>query len=179
MAAPTKPGIHNSLQMDSFWLTPSLTAGAPKKSEIESASGLYITCFLTEENSGWTVTFNKGTGPRLICNATTPEVLLPSTAAGTDLIGVVDPQAASAHADKKAFEFLRNGFTGYMVRRQNVKNDTADTTTVGEFVDYAPVDISKAVIDKTATSAEGVYVFKAGVAVTGDVVTNVAVAASA
>jgi hypothetical protein len=35
------------------------------------------------------------------------------------------------------------------------------------------------VIDKTATSAEGVYVFKAGVAVTGDVVTNVAVAASA
>lgn len=177
MATPVKPGIHNSLQMDSFWLVPTLSA-APKKTEIESVSGLYVTCFLTEDGAGgWTVQFNKGTAPRLICNATTPEVLLPSTTTGTDLIGVVDPQAASAAADKKAFEFLRNGFTGYMVRRQNVKNDTADTVTVGEFVDYAPVDISPAVIDKTAATAEGVYVFKAGVAVTGDVVTNVAVVA--
>lgn len=178
MAVPTKPGIHNSLQMDSFWLVPTVSA-APTKPEIESASGLYITCFLTEENSGWAVSFNKGTAPRLICNATTPEVLLPSTTTGTDLIGVVDPQAAEAHADKKAFEFLRDGFTGYMVRRHNVLNNAADTTTAGEFVDYAPVDISPAVIDKTATGPEGVYVFKAGVAVTGDVVTNVAVVAGA
>lgn len=179
MAAPIKPGVHNSLQMDSFWLVPAVTAGAPKKSEIESVSGLYITCFLTEENAGWTVQFNKGTSPRLLCSGSTNEVLLPSSATGTDLIGVVDPQAASAHADKEAFEFLRDGFTGVLVRRQNVVNHTDDIATVGEFVDYAPVDISPAITDKSATTAEGVYVFKAGVAVTGDPVYNVAVAASA
>lgn len=175
MAAPIKPGIKYALKMDSFWLTPSMTG--PKKTEIESASGLYITCFLTEENAGWTIQFNKGTGPRLLCSSTTPEVLLPSTATGTDLVGVVDPQAAAVHNDKKAFEFLRNGFTGWMARRQNKANDTSDLVTVGEFIDYAPVNITPAVIDKTATTAEGVYVFRAGVAVTGDPVTNVAVVA--
>lgn len=176
MAAPIKPGIKNALKMDSFWLVPSLTG--PKKSEIEAVGSFYITCFLTEENSGWTVQFNKGTGPRLLCAATTPEVLLPSTATGTDLIGVVDPQAAAGANDKKAFEFLRNGFTGWMVRRQGKLNDVADTVTVTtEFVDYVPVSITPAVIDKTAQTAEGVYVFKAGVAVTGDPVINVAVVA--
>lgn len=179
MATPIKPGIHNSLQRDSFWLVPSLTAGGPKKGEIESVSGIYITCFLVDDQVGWTVQFNKGAGPRLLCSGSTPEVLLPSTTTGTDIVGVVDPQAASSHDDKAAFEFLRDGFTGYMVRRQNVLNDSADTVTVGEFVDYAPVDITPAITDKTATGPEGAYVFKAGVAVTGDAVYNVAVAADA
>lgn len=174
MATPIKPGIKNALKMDSFWLVPSLTG--PKKSEIESASGIYITCFLTEENVGWTVQFNKGQAPRLLCNSSQPEVLLPSTATGTDIIGVFDPQAAVGHNDKKAFEFLRNGYTGYMVRRQNKANDAADTVTVGEFVDLAPVSITNAVTDQSAQSAEGVYVFKAGVAIAGDPVYNVAVA---
>ncbi len=176
MAAPIKPGVHNALKRDSYWLVPALS-NPPKKTEIESVSGIYITCFLTEENSGWTVQFNKGAAPRLLCSDTTPEVLLPSTTTGTDLVGVVDPQAATGADDKKAFEFLENGFTGYMVRRQNVLNDTADTVTVGEFVGYRPVTISEAVIDKSAPGAEGVYVFRAGVAVTGDGEENVAVVA--
>lgn len=177
MAAPIKPGLMSALKMTSYWLVPSLTQATPKKTEIEAVGGLYVTCFLTEENDGWQIQFNKGTGPRLLCNGTTPEVLLPSTATGTDLIGAVDPQAASGHNNKKAFEFLRNGFTGFMVRRQNVLNDIADTATVGEFVDSAPVKIAPAIIVPTAQTAEGVYVFKAGVAVTGDPVTNVAVIA--
>lgn len=176
MAAPVKPGIKSALKMTSFWLVPTLTQSAPTKLQIESASGLYITCFLTEENTGWTVTFNKGAAPRLLCNSTQPEVLLPSTAQGTDLVGIVDPQAASGHNDKKAFEFLRNGYTGYMVRRQNKANDTADTVTVGEFVDNVAVSIPPAVIDQSAQTAEGVYVFRAGVAVTGDPYINLAVA---
>lgn len=179
MAAPTKPGIHSALKQTSFWLVPALS-NPPTKPEIESASGIYITCFLTEEGAtGWTVTFNKGQAPRLICNSTQPEVLLPTTTQGADIVGVVDPQAASGHADKEAFEFLRAGFSGHMVRRQNVLNDTADTVTAGEFVDARPVDISKAVIDQSAQTAEGVYVFKAGVAVTGDGFDNIAVIAGA
>lgn len=176
MAAPIKPGVHNALKMDSYWLVPALS-NPPKKTEIESASGIYITCFLTEENNGWTVQFNKGTAPRLLCNATTPEVLLPSTTTGTDLVGVVDPQAPTGEDDKVAFEFLEDGFSGYMVRRQNKLNDAADTVATGEFVGFRPVDITPAVIDKSATTAEGVYVFRAGVAVTGDGEENVAVVA--
>lgn len=178
MADPIKPGIHSSLKRDGFWLVPALS-NPPTKTEIESASGLYITCFLVEENVGWTVQFNKGSAPRLLCHDSTPEVLLPSTTTGTDIVGVVDPQAAANHDDKAAFEFLRDGFTGWMVRRQNVINDAADTTTVGEFVDARPVDISEAIIDKTAATPEGVYVFKAGVAVTGDGFDNIAVIAGA
>lgn len=176
MATPVKPGIKSALKMTSFWLVPTLTQLVPTKAQIESVSGLYITCFLTEENTGWQVTFNKGQAPRILCNSTQPEVLLPSTVAGTDLIGIVDPQAASGHNDKKAFEFLRAGYTGYMVRRQNKANDLADTVTVGEFVDNVAVSIAPAVIDQTAQTAEGVYVFKAGVAVTGDPYINLAVA---
>jgi len=176
MADPIKPGLKNALQKDSFWLVPALSA-IPKKTEIEAVGGIYITCFLTEENGGWEVQFNKGTAPRLLCSKSTPEVLLPSTTTGTDLVGAVDPQADSADDDKKAFEFLREGFTGFMVRRQGVQNDASDLVTVGEFVAYRPVDISAAVIVKTANTAEGVYVFKAGVAVTGDGEENVAVVA--
>lgn len=176
MADPVKPGVHNVLQMTSFWLVPALS-NPPKKTEVESASGLYITCFLTEENTGWTVTFNKGQAPRLLCNRTQAEVLLPSTTQGVDIVGVVDPQAASGADDKKAFEFLRNGFTGHLARRQNKINDTADTTEVGEFLDARPVTITPAVIDQSAQTAEGVYVFKAGVAVTGDGFDNIAVVA--
>ena len=177
MALPIKPGEYSALKMTSFWLVPALTAATPKKTEIEAVGGFYITCFLTEENVGWTVQFNKGTAPRLLCNSSTPEVLLPSTSQGSDIVGVVDPQAASSHNDKKAFEFLRNGFTGYMVRRQNKANDVADTVAVGEFVDGAPVNITPAVTDQSAQTAEGVYIFKAGVAVTGDPFYNRAVIA--
>lgn len=176
MAVPIKPGIKSSLKMTSFWLIPTVTQSAPTKVQIESASGLYITCFLTEENTGWTVSFNKGQAPRLLCNSTQPEVLLPTTNQGADIVGVFDPQAASVHNDKKAFEFLRNGYTGYMVRRQNKANDAADTVTVGEFVDTVAVAITPAVPDQSAQTAEGVYVFRAGVAVTADPVYNVAVA---
>lgn len=175
MAAPVKPAIHSALQKTAYWLVPTLTVAGPKKSEIESQSGIYITCFLVEDNTGWELTYNKGQGPRLLCAATQPEVLLPSTAAGADLVGVFDPQAGAGDPDKKAFEFLRNGFTGYMVRRQNKDNSTADTVTVSEFVDHAPVDIAPASTGQTAQTAEGVYIWTAGVAVTGDPVYNVAV----
>lgn len=173
MGLPIKPGLHSVLQMNSFWLIPSLS-NPPKKTEVEAVGGLYITCFLTEENSGWTVAFNKGTGPRLLCNANTPEVLLPSTVTGTDLVGVVDPQAAAGATDKKAFEFLRNGFTGWMARRHSKLNNASDLVTTGDFLDGAPVSITPAVIDQSAPTAEGVYVFKAGVAVTGDPFVNIA-----
>ncbi len=176
MATPITPGIKSALKMTSFWLVPTLTPLVPTKVQIESVSGLYITCFLTEENVGWTVQFNKGQAPRLLCASTQPEVLLPSTTQGADIVGIFDPQAAVGANDKKAFEFLRNGFTGYMVRRQNKANSAADTATVGEFVDNAPVTISPAITDQSAQTAEGVYIFKSGVAVTGDPVYNVAVA---
>lgn len=176
MATPLKPGLHNALKKDSFWLVPAIAnVTAPTKAEIEA--GFYMTCFLTEENAGWSVTFNKGTAPRLMCSANTPEVLLPSTYQGADIIGAVDPQAATGATDKAGFEFLKDGFRGFLVTRHNKINDLADTVTAGEFVNVGAVDVSEAVIDKSATTSEGVYVYKAGVAVTGDVKFDVAVTA--
>lgn len=177
MAVPVKPGQHSALQKTGFWLVPAIAdTTAPKESEINAGGSLYITCFLDESvGGGWTTTFNKGTGLRSLCMASTPEVLNPSTVAGNDLMGFVDPQAETGADDKKAFEYLKDGFTGYLVRRLNKDNDSSDAVEGGEFVDIAPVDISPAVTDQSSADANAAYVFRAGVAVTGDVTYDVKV----
>lgn len=180
MAAPIQPGQHTALKKVAFWLVPTIAdTAAPTDAEINAVGSIYLTCYVTEDyGSGWATTFNKGAGLRGLCMSVAPEVLNPSTVAGNDIMGLVDPQAAVGDDDKKALEFLRDGFTGFEVRRLGgVDNDTSDAAVLGDFVDIAPVDISEAVTDQSSNDANGVFVFKAGVAVTGAVTNNVAVVA--
>jgi len=181
MAAPIKPRQHSALRKTRFWAVPAIAdPSAPKATEVNAAGGFYFTCFVPEDyGAGWTPSFNKGSGLRLLCMASTPEVLNPTTFAGNDIVVVVDPQAVDTDNDKKAFEFFRDGFSGFLARSLNKENDTDDQVVVGEFVDIAPVDIAPMVTDLSSTDANGVFVAKAGVAVTGSVTTNVAVVAGA
>lgn len=178
MAAPIKPRQHSALKKVRFWAVPAIAdTDAPTATEINATGSFYFTCFLPEDyGAGWTPTFNKGTGLRLLCSDSAPEVLNPTTFAGNDITVVVNPQAAANDNDKKAFEYFRDGFTGFLVRSLNVGNEADDQVTAGEFVDLAPCDISEMVTDVSSTDANGVFVAKAGVAITGRVVTNVAVA---
>ena len=177
MAAPIKPGQHSALKKTRFWAVPAFAnKQAPTDAEINAVGSFYFTCFVPEEyGAGWTPSFNKGQGLRLICSGSAPEVLNPTTFTGNDIVVVVNPQADASDNDKKAFEFFRDGFTGFLARSLNVENDESDQVEAGEFVDIAPVDVSAMVTDVSSTDANGVFVARAGVAVTGDVVTNVEV----
>lgn len=179
MAAPIKPRQHSALKKTRFWAVPAIAdTSAPKITEINAAGGFYFTCYVPEDyGAGWTPTFNKGSGLRLLCSGSTPEVLNPTTFAGNDIVVVVDPQADDTDNDKKAFEFFRDGFTGFLVRSLNKDNDESDAAVVGEFVDIAEVEVAEMVTDLSSTDANGVFVARAGVAVTGDVVINVAAVA--
>lgn len=180
MATPLKPRQHTALKKVRFWAVPTIAdLNEPVITEVNAAGGFYFTCYVPEDyGGGWTPTFNKGTGLRLLCMGNTPEVLNPTSFAGNDITVVVNPQADDTDNDKKAFEFFRDGFTGYLVRSLNVDNDASDAVTTGEFVDIAPVDITEMYTDLSSTDANGVFVAKAGVAITGSVVSNVAVVAS-
>jgi hypothetical protein len=179
MAAPIKPRQHTALKKTRFWAVPAIADDvAPKITEVNASGSFYFTCFVPEDyGGGWTPTFNKGAGLRLLCSGSTPETLNPTTFAGNDIVVVVDPQADASDNDKKAFEFFRDGFTGKLVRSLNVANDLSDAVTLGDFVDVAPVDITPMFTDLSSTDANGVFVARAGVAITGDVTTNVEVVA--
>ena len=177
MAKPITPGQHSVLKKVRFWAVPAIADQEnPTEAEINALGSFYFTCFVPEDYAGgWTPTFNKGTGLRLICSASAPEVLNPTTFAGNDIVVVVNPQAAANDNDKKALEFFRDGFTGYLVRALNVDNDESDQVEAGEFVDVARAEVSEMVTDLSSTDANGVFVARAGVAITGRVVTNVQV----
>lgn len=177
MAAPIKPKKHTSLKKDAWWLVPAIAdTSAPTALEVNAVGGIYATCFLMQDQGGVTKTVNKTQLAALLCEDATSEALTPATYSMSDIVGVFDPQGTAASNDKKLFEFLRDGFTGYAVRRQNVLNDVDDQVVVGEFVDVVPIEIDSAWPDKSAAGPEGFYTFTCGAAVTGPPVANVAVA---
>lgn len=178
MATPLKPKKHTSLKKDAWWLVPAIAdTSAPKITEINAAGGIYATCYLMQDQGGVTKTVNKQQLAALLCEDATSEALTPANFSMADIVGVLDPQAGPTDDDKKLFEFLRNGFTGFAVRRQNKANDVSDAAVTGEYFDIVPVDIDSAWPDKSATGPEGFYNFTCGVAVTGIPVPNVAAVA--
>jgi hypothetical protein len=178
MATPVKPNKHTALKKDAWWLVPAVAdSEAPKVTEINAAGGIYATCFLLQDQGGVTKTVNKTTLAALLCEDSTSEALSPSSFSMSDIVGAFDPQAGPTDADKKLFEFLRDGFDGFAVRRQNVINDASDLAVIDQYVDIVPVSIDSSWPDKSAAGPEGFYTFTSGVAVTGIPVPNVKVVA--
>lgn len=178
MAAPVKPKKTTANGKDTWWLVPAVAnMASPKKTEIDAAGGLNISCFLLAEQEGITSTTEKVTLARLLCETTTTEGIGETTYSMADVQGVFNPQAASGSDDKKFWELVKDGFTGYAVRRQGVKANVEATVTVGEFVDVMPIEMGRAAPGKSATDASGIYTFTAAVAVTGTPKFNVAVVA--
>lgn len=178
MATPTKPNKHTSLKKDSWWLVPAIAdTSAPTVAEVNAASGIYATCFLLQDQGGVQKTVNKTKLAALLCEDGTSEALTAADFSMSDIVGVLDPQAGPTDDDKLLFEFLRDGYSGFAVRRQNVINDVSDAATAGQYVDVIKVDIDAAWPDKSAAGPEGFYQFTCGVAVTAVPVANVAVVA--
>lgn len=178
MVAPIKPTKKTANGKDSWWLVPAVAnLAAPTVAEVNAVTGLNITCFLLAEQEGLSGNTERVTLPRLLCETTTSEGIGETTVTMPDLQIVLDPQAASSHNDKKAYEKIRNGYSGVLIRRQNVTADQASSEAAADqFVDAARVDIATAIPNKSGNDSAGIYTATAAVAVT-DFEFNVAVVA--
>ncbi len=152
---------------------------SPTVAEINSATGLNISCYLWAEFEGVTSSTGKVTLPRLLCEVNQYEANDVTTFTSADLDFAMAPQAAAASDGKKAWDkFKAGGLSGFLVRRQGITADSATPEAVAaQFVDIIPVEVGKAIPGKTSTDSSGVYRATAPVAVTGEPAWNVAVAA--
>lgn len=180
MVAPLKPKKVRAHGNDSWWLVPAIAdLTAPTIAEINAATGLNFSCAVLQDGDSLVRTTNKVTLPAYLCETENFEGLDNSTWSMGDIVGGVDPQAAAASDDKEHFEFLRDGFSGFAVRRQGKKADTDTPDAVaGEFFDIVPVDVSEAVTDRSSAGNDAIYTFRSGVAVTGKPAINVAAVAA-
>lgn len=160
MVAPLTASKKTAIGKDAYWLIPTVASlTAPTALEINSASGLNITGFILGEQDGFTGSTNKVTLPRLLVETTTQQGLDQTVIDLPDFQGVFDPQAAAGSTDKKFWALVKDGFTGFIVRRQNVVSNVSDAVTTGQFVDVAAVSTSVAIPTRSATDASGIYVF--------------------
>lgn len=177
MASPLKPQKVTANGKDSWYLVPAIAnIAAPTAAEINAISGLNISCFLLAEQEGVTGSAEKVRLARLLCETTTTEGLGEQTWSLADLQGVFDPQGASGSDGKKVWELVKDGFDGYLVRRQGVVAKDNAAVVAGQFVDVFEVETGIATPGKSATDASGIYTFMAPVALL-DQEFNVAVAA--
>lgn len=178
MVAPARQRKVLANGKDSWYFVPAIAVpGTPVVTEVNSASGINASCALLASFEGVTGSTGKVTPERFLCETEQYEANDNTTFTMSDIVGGFDPQAAIAHADKKIFEFFRNGFTGYAVRRQGITAATDTGVVSGQFVDVVPVEVAPAIPGKSNTDASGIYTFSAAVAVTGKPEFNVAVAA--
>ena len=171
MVAPIKPKKVRALGKESFWLVPAVAnVTAPTIVEINAATGINLSCTLLATVEGLTASFNKVTLPAYLCETEQFEANDVTSYSMTDLEGGFAPQATAASNDKKAFEFLRSGYTGFMVSRPGIVSDSATPDAVtGQFFNVVPVEITKAVPGKSGTDNSAIFTWKAGVSVTGPV----------
>jgi hypothetical protein len=179
MVAPVKPRKVRAHGKDSWWLVPTVaTPGAPSITEINAVTGINISCTVLAEGDSLTAETGKVTLPAYLCETEQFEGNDTTTFSMGDVVGGFDPQAAAVSNDKKAFEFLRNGYTGFAVRRQGVTADqTAPEATVGQFFDVVPVEIARAIPGRSGNDSSAIYTFSAAVSVTGSPSLNVAAVA--
>lgn len=179
MVAPVKPRKVQMNGRQSFWLVPAVANPlVPKITEINAVTGINLSCSLLKSFAGLKPTFAKVTLDEYLCEVESFEANDNTTWTMPDLAGGFDPQAASASDDKKAFEFLRNAFTGFAVFRNGITADqTASEAVVGQFFNVAPVSITKAADTSDPSTASNIATWMAGVSVTASPSMNVAAVA--
>lgn len=159
MAAPIKPSKNTVIGKTSYWLVPTLTESGPLLAEVNSASGLNVTCFLLAEQSTPGMDTSKVTLPRLLCETTTTESLDEQKVTVPDFRFVWDPQADAGDNDKKAWALLKDGFDGYLVRRDNVVSTTDASLIADDWIDWFQVSSLSPMPTASANDATGLYVF--------------------
>lgn len=159
MAAPIKPGKKTVLGKTAYWLVPTLTTTGPLATEINATGALNVTCYLLGDQAAPSGDTGKVDLPRLLCETSTTETLDVTKVTLPDFRFLWDPQAASSANDKKAWTLVKDGFAGYMVRRQNVISALDATVSAAQFVDWFQVQGSIGIPTESASDASGLYTF--------------------
>lgn len=160
---PTAVAVMGNVKVQFVTAIASLTAPS-LATEINAASSLDVSCYLTADGWSGTSESSKVTPPRRLCSKRVFERNGVVNDSLTNIHYIIDPQAAAATNGKKAFEKLTNGATGYFVVRFGLDAQTVDWTA-GQFVNIWPVVLGVPTITGDAgDEAAEVYVDQ-GVAV--------------
>lgn len=174
MVAPVSPAKKLSNGKDHVWLVDTIAVpSAPTAAEINA--GLNVTGFLLADWDGLSATTDKVTLPRVMLETTDTEINGTTTISAADMLLTLQPQAANNADGKKAYVKVKSGYTGFLVRRQDVLNTASDAVTAGQFVDVLGIDITTAIPGKTSAGPDGIYISTVPVSITSDE-WNVAVA---
>jgi hypothetical protein len=175
MVAPITPAKKLSNGKDHVWLVDTIAnPAAPTVAEINA--GLNVTGVLLADWDGLSATTDKVTIPRTLLETTATEVNGETRISGADMQFTLQPQAAAGSDGKKAYEKVKSGYAGFLVRRQDVQSTSSDAVTAAQFVDVLGVDFTVAIPGKTTAGPDGIYIATAPVSITSDD-WNVAVAA--
>jgi hypothetical protein len=175
MVAPITPAKKLSNGKDHVWLVTTIAnPAAPTVAEINA--GLNVTGVLLADWDGLSATTDKVTIPRVLLETTATEVNGETRIGAADMQITFQPQAVGGSEGKEAYELVKNGFTGYLVRRQDVLSTSSDAVVAAQFVDVLGMDVTTAIPGKTSSGPDGIYIATVPVSITSDD-WNVAVAA--
>jgi hypothetical protein len=167
MVAPVSPAKKLSNGKDHLWLVTTISSTtAPTAAEINA--GVNVTGFLLADWDGLTASTDKVTLPRVMLETTDTEINGTTTISAADMQLTLQPQAASGSDGKKAYELVKNGFTGFLVRRQDILSTSSDAVTAGQFVDVLGIDITTAIPGRTSAGPDGIYIATVPVSITSD-----------
>ena len=164
MAAPIKPAKKTVLGKTTYWLVPTLTTTGPLATEVNATGGLNVTCYLLGDQDRPSGDTGKVELPRLLCETSTTETLDVTKVTIPNFRFLWDPQATASGNDKKAWALLKDGFSGYLVERENVTSVTDASVVAGQFVNWYQVQSGIAVPSQTGNDAAGLYTFDAAFA---------------
>lgn len=167
MVAPKSPAKKLSNGKDHIWLVDTIAnPAAPTVAEINA--GLNVTGYLIADWDGLSATTDKVTLPRVMLETTDTEVNGTTTISSADMQLTLQPQAAAGSDGKLAYEKVKDGFTGFVVRRQDVLSTSSDAVTAGQFVDVLGADVTVAIPGKTSAGPDGIYISTVPVSITSD-----------
>src|ERR1044072_1413465 len=178
MAAPIKPQKKKAIGTRRLWLVDTLgDPAAPTDDEINA--GDYVACYPLQDQAGPTSTPNKITLPALMCETDVEEEFGLTTHQHPDITFVWDPQAATAAAGKKAWDVVKDGWTGFIVWELREDAEASDQVAATDFVTVVPAKIVVTGEEPTGTGEDGLHAFQTAVVVRApNIQRNVAVVAA-
>jgi hypothetical protein len=143
MTAPIRIASTKAFMREKWlWIPTVANTAAPTAVEINSASGLDVSCFLFADSGKPTQTTNRTKLARRLCDGAQYEQIGLTTYEGGELSYAVDPQAAPGANGKKALAILPAGTTGFLVRRLGIAVLT--DVAAGQYVDLFPTEFGPA-----------------------------------
>lgn len=166
MAAPVRPAGVSAFGNEKWiFVTTIADKDAPDATEVNHVSNaLDISGYLYADSfDGPSADTSRVTAPRRVMDQTQLAALGTTTYNMGDLVYMVGPQAAGGADGKKAYEFLDDNLTGFLVHAPGFDPDT--DLDVGDFVIVYPAKLGPKVMTKTGNGEDGQYAIRQAVEV--------------